>query len=144
MISRRRLLTSGSALVAVAGLYTGTRFATGDAQSAIAEVVRHYFKDRALHPDAPDAFATDYAPLSEWRWQQEAMRAAHAYFLPAVRAALPENKRLRLDQIDRAIVSEFILASDYEPQSDDASQPLEYIGLETDRLCNPFAQMRLE
>lgn len=142
MISRRRLLTNGTALVALGGLYGGTRFSTTDAEAAIAAVVRHYYADRALHPDAADAFAAEYAPLSEWRWEQTAMLSAHAYFLPATRLALPSNRRLRLDQIDRAITTEFLLSTDFDPETDKADAPLEFLGLVTDRQCNPFARMR--
>lgn len=144
MISRRSLLTRGTALVALTGLYGTTRFATTDSAEAIAALIRHQSRDRAIAPGTPEAFAADYAPLSEWRWQQTALQAAHAYHPPWARAALPASKRLRLEQLDRTIWSEFLLATDYDPQTDSPQTPLEYIGLTTDRLCNPFARLRTD
>lgn len=143
MLSRRQVVTNGMGLAVIAGIggvYLGSRWVAHTPEVTIAKIIGHYLADREIAPKAAEDFAQVFAPISEVRWQQSAMLASHTYFLPAMRGALPGDRRLRLEQIDRAVVSEFLLASTFDPADDDPEKPLEFVALATDRVCNPFAR----
>ena len=143
MLTRRQLVTNGIGLAVITGAggaYLGSRWLSHDPQAVIAKIVRHYLADRQIATGAAESFAEAFAPVSEVRWQQSAMMASHTYFLPMVRSALPEERQLRLQQIDREIVSEFLLGSTFDPEEDDPATALEFVDLSTDRACNPFAR----
>ena len=141
MVTRRRFLTNGVGLIALgAAGFVGVRFAMSDTEHLIARIVRHYLGADRLLPGAADAFAADYAPVTTSKWQHHLMWASTLYFVPTVRDALSERRRARLEQYDRLVVTEFLLASDMDPDDRDAERPLSYLGLYTDRACNPFAR----
>ena len=141
MLTRRRFLTNGIGVVALgAGGFGGVRYATADVEDLIVQIVRHYLGDQGLVPGAAEAFAADYAPLSEFNWKYRTLWASSLYFEPLVRDSLPSSNRVRLEYYDRRVVTEFLLSSDRDIRDPDATAPMDYLGLMVDRQCNPFAR----
>ena len=141
MLTRRRFLTNGIGIVALgAGGFGGLRYATADVEDVIVRIVQHYLGDQGLVTGAAEAFAADYAPLSEFNWKYRTLWASSLYFEPLVRDALPASNRRRLENYDRRVVTEFLLSSDRDLLDPDATAPMDYFGLTVDRQCNPFVR----
>lgn len=141
MITRRKLLQGGLGLaLVVVSAGVAVRAASPRTEDAIARIVRHYLGKERLHPQAASAFAAEYAATTKkLDWRVASAMALGIYFLPSFRNALPDSAAYRINRLDRRIVSDFLLSSDYDP-NDPPLTKIEHIAYDSERACNPFAR----
>jgi hypothetical protein len=141
-MGRRRFLLLG--LAGAGTVLLASIRGSGNHEELIVKILRHYIP---LPNDADSVlnhFATDYARkiIPGYFKMKAVILAPITYFSPTLRKMAPLTVQRRIEDLDRGVITAFILHTNAVEFFDGKARKLLYGGMPRYQLCNPFRTFR--